>query len=44
VWHELGKGSYCAADTGREKDETPWVFGELLEHALDAYMREAKAG
>jgi len=39
--HELGKGSYCAADTGREKDEAPCVF-ELLEHALDAFVREAK--
>jgi hypothetical protein len=27
-----------------KKTRRPGVFGELLEHALDAYMREAKAG
>jgi hypothetical protein len=41
VRHELGEGGYCAADTGREK-EAPCVFGELLERALDAFLREAK--
>jgi hypothetical protein len=41
VWHELREGGYCAADTGREK-EAPCVFGELLERALGAFVREAK--
>ena len=39
--HELSKGGYCAADTGREK-EAPCVFGELRERVLDAFVREAK--
>jgi hypothetical protein len=43
VWHEWGKGGYCAADTGREKDKAPCVFGELLERALDAFVRASAA-
>ena len=39
---ESGKGGYCAADTGREK-EAPCVFGELLERVLDAFVRGGQA-
>ena len=39
---ESGKGGYCAADTGREK-EAPCVFGELRERVLDAFVRGGQA-